>query len=76
MKTPTQPKSKSAASAHAEKASKSSPSRVPKKQSTVKKKPSAWSNLISSTPSHQWSGKDKTTPTDTHPDSASTPGQK
>ena len=75
MKTPTQPKSKSAASAHAEKATKSTTARVPKKQTAVKKKPSAWSNLISSTPSHEWSSKDKTPPTDTHPDSATPPSQ-
>jgi hypothetical protein len=59
MKTPTQPKTKSAAKPHAEKVTKGAGSRTPKKPSSVKKKPSAWSNLISSTPSHLWSNEDK-----------------
>jgi hypothetical protein len=63
MKTPTQPKSKnkSTATGHTEKKLNGSTAASNPKKTSVKKKPSAWSNLISSTPSHQWSVKDKPT---------------
>jgi hypothetical protein len=58
MKTPTQPKSTSTAASHAEKKRKGASTRAPKTKTAIKSKPSAWSNLISSTPSHQWSPQD------------------